>query len=192
MTEGAAAAVASDPATADPHRRGRGVAGGFRPLQPGTGRVRGVGRRRRQARARAVPHRQPALVILDLMLPELSGLGRVPRDPRGVRRPDHRRDREGLRSRQGDRTRTRRRRLRDEALLGSRARLEGAGASAPSRHALREPEAPDEVLRGGPVEMDLARHEVKVHGDDGVPAEGVRAARSFPAPTRTVSSPGCS
>ena len=73
----------------------------------------------------------PELVILDLMLPELSGPGRRADDPAGVDGADHHRHREGLGGRQGHRARARCRRLRDEAVLGPRARLAGARAPAP-------------------------------------------------------------
>ena len=63
---------------------------------------------------------------------------RLPADPADLERADHHGDRQGLGGRQGLRARARRRRLRDEAVLGPRARLSGARAPAPGRHACAE------------------------------------------------------
>nr|WP_284289391.1 response regulator [Angustibacter aerolatus] len=76
------------------------------------------------------------LVLLDLMLPGLSGteVCRQPAQPQ-QRAGDHA-DRQGQRDRQGGRARARRRRLRDQALLEPRACWRGSRpccAAAPSR-----------------------------------------------------------
>ena len=57
----------------------------------------------------------------------------LPRGPRAQPRPDHPADRQGRRGRQGGRPRGRRRRLRHEAVLGSRAARPRAGAAAAPR-----------------------------------------------------------
>ena len=57
----------------------------------------------------------PDLVILDLMLPEISGLDVCRLDPAELDGADHHGDREGLRGRQGRGPGARRRRLRHEA-----------------------------------------------------------------------------
>ena len=106
---------------------------------------------------------RPGLVILDLMLPEISGLD-VCRQIRQmsnvpivmVTAKDSEADKVAG---PGDR----RRRLRDQAVLDPGADLPGAGPSPPRRHARGR--AVGGRLAGGPVELDVARHEVQVRGE---------------------------
>jgi two-component system, OmpR family, response regulator RegX3 len=108
----------------------------------------------------------PALVILDLMLPELSGLD-VCRAIRAesdvpiivVTAKDSEADKvTGLELGADDYV-TKPFSVR-ELVSRVRAHLRRAGMRSDA------PLTPDEVLRGGPVEMDLARHQVKVRGDE--------------------------
>ena len=64
---------------------------------------------------------RPDLVLLDVMLPELSGRRGLPDHPRRIERSDRHADGQGLRARQGRRARARRRRLRHEAVQPPRA-----------------------------------------------------------------------
>ena len=79
----------------------------------------------------------PSLVILDLMLPEMSGLDVCRAIRQRSERAHHHGDREGLGGGQGRRARARRGRLRHEAVLGPRAGLTRAGAPPPGRDACR-------------------------------------------------------
>jgi two-component system response regulator RegX3 len=107
---------------------------------------------------------QPTLVILDLMLPELSGLD-VCRAIRAesdvpiimVTAKDSEADKvTGLELGADDYV-TKPFSVR-ELISRVRAHLRRAGMRPD------EPETEDEVLRGGPVEMDVARHEVSIRG----------------------------
>ncbi len=105
----------------------------------------------------------PALVILDLMLPEVSGLDlcRTIRSESDVpiimvTAKDSEADKVAG-SGAG------RRRLRDEAVLGTGAAVPRARAAA--SHARRATSMAEDVLVGGPVAMDVVRHEVLVEGE---------------------------
>ena len=123
---------------------------------------------------------QPALVILDLMLPEMSGLDvcRLIRQESDVpiimvTAKDAEADKvTGLELGADDYV-TKPFSVR-ELVSRVRAHLRRAamGTALP----------PDEILKGGPVEMDVARHQVLVSDElVAVPAEGVRAAGELPA-----------
>ena len=77
------------------------------------------------------------IVLLDLMLPGLSGT-EVCRDAaQPQQRADHHAHRQGRRDRQGRRPGARRRRLRDQAVLGPRAGRPHPGGAAPPRRRRR-------------------------------------------------------
>jgi two-component system, OmpR family, response regulator RegX3 len=106
----------------------------------------------------------PSLVILDLMLPELSGLD-VCKSIREVSdvpiimvtAKDSEADKVAGLELGADDYVTKPFSMR-ELISRVRANLRRARTSAPT-------ESTDEVLRGGPVEMDVAKHETTVRGD---------------------------
>lgn len=106
---------------------------------------------------------RPALVILDLMLPGMSGLD-VCREIRArsavpiviLTAKDAEADKVAGLELGADDYVTKPFSMR-ELLSRVRAHLRRAGMPAPA--------AAEEVLRGGPVEMDVARHEVRVRGE---------------------------
>ena len=108
----------------------------------------------------------PALVLLDVMLPKISGVD-VCRDIRARSRvPDHHGHRAQLRDRRGRRPRGRRRRLRHEAVPAARAdracaRRAAAGAGVATTTSPTGPRCSTSATCGSTP----ARHEVFVRGD---------------------------
>ena len=90
----------------------------------------------------------PDLIILDLMLPELSGHGGLPHHPARVTGPHPDAHRPRLGDRQGRRPRARRRRLRDQALQPARAA--GPRPSAAAADGDRRSPAPSQPATVGP------------------------------------------
>ena len=106
---------------------------------------------------------RPALVLLDVMLPKISGID-VCRELRArIARADHHGDRPQRRDRRGRRLGGRRRRLRDQAVPVAGA--DRAGARLLRRLPVSEQEAdPADVIEIGDVRLDAGRHEVFVRG----------------------------
>ena len=96
---------------------------GYRTLQAADGE---------QAKA-IVESDPPSLVVLDLMLPGTDGLARLPLDPLALRGAGDHADRARGGGRPDRRSRARRRRLRDEAVLAARARRPRALGAAAGR-----------------------------------------------------------
>ena len=121
---------------------------------------------------------KPALVLLDVMLPKMSGID-VCRELR-TRSPraDHHGDRAQRRDRRGRRARGRRRRLRHQAVPPARAHCAGARGAA-ARSDLRRRARPPRGARGRrrPPRRRAPRSAgARRHG--GAAAQGVRAARA--------------
>ncbi len=109
----------------------------------------------------------PDLIVLDVMLPDIDGF-EVCRRLRagGQRGTGHLPDRTGHLIGYRDRARDRRRRLRDQAILGRGAGREGARRAAASvevRAAARHGDH-DDVLRAGDLELDESRWIVRRGG----------------------------
>ena len=159
-----------------------------RPLLPRSGGLFGPGGGTTAVEPSNGSTRPRGAGVLDPMLPEVSGLdvGRlILQESDG---PDHHGDGQGFRGGQGHRARARCGRLRDEAVLGVRARLWrpcapsacGDGVSSGPRR------APQWVGRS---RWMSPRHEVPSAASRWVPTEGVRAPRGLPSCARTVCSP---
>lgn len=134
----------------------------------------------------------PALVILDLMLPELSGLDvcrliRVESDVPiiMVTAKDSEADKVAGLELGADDYVTKPFSMRE---LVSRVRANLRRVRPPLPAAV-EGET-DEVLTAGPVRMDVTRHEVSVRGEMVELPEGVRAPRGPPPPQRPSAHPG--
>ena len=120
----------------------------------------------------AIETHQPALVVLDLMLPELDGravIRAVRRDEEAGGDTDPRPLGAGHDDRPDRRARGRRRRLPAEALLAGRARRPRQGDPPPSRAARRPDAAASSRADRRPIHhndlvLDPARHEVTVDG----------------------------
>ncbi len=109
---------------------------------------------------------QPALILLDVMLPRVSGVDVCRQIRARSRVPDHHGDRPQRRDRRGRRARGRRRRLRHEAVPAPRAHRPGAGRAAPACPWAPSPTATAvDLIEIGDVRLDAARHEVSVRGD---------------------------
>jgi two-component system response regulator RegX3 len=105
------------------------------------------------------------IVLLDLMLPGMSGTDVCKALRVRLRRAGDHGDGPGQRDRQGGRPRAGRRRLRHEALLGPRADRPDPGRPAPRRRG-DDGDATPGVLTAGPVRMDVERHVVSVDGTE--------------------------
>ena len=151
-----------------PDRRRRAVGPRLGRLRARPGGLRRDARRRRrrrraEARGRATPSFD--LLILDIMMPGRSGLD-LCRDVRGrspvpiilLTAKDAEVDKVvGPRGR--------RRRLRDEAVLGARAARPGARPAAPPRARPQLATERGQTIEAGDVAIDLARHLVTVRGE---------------------------
>ena len=146
-----------------PDRRRRRAADHAAALQSRSRRLRGRRRRaRRRGRYPAASETAPDLVVLDWMLPGLSGIElcrRLRARPQTRNAADHHADRARRGERARARARHRRRRLHRQAVLGAGAAGAGARAAAP-----RQPRA----RRHG---ADHRRHRAR-------PREEARVARS--------------
>ena len=120
---------------------------------------------------------QPDLVLLDLMLPELSGRRGLPDPARGVTGPDHHAHRPRRRGGQGRRAGARRGRLRDQALQPARAHRPDPRDLPPRRAARRD--AGPAAARGRGPRPGGPRRAPRPARRPGGPhqAQGVRAAR---------------
>ena len=101
---------------------------------------------------------RPDLVLLDLMLPELSGIEvcRIIRAEIGRADPDA--DGQGLRARQGRRPGARCRRLRHQAVQPARADRPGPGPVPADRAAGDDGRGAPRLVDLGDVQVDLAGH----------------------------------
>ena len=151
-------------ASRDPDRRGRGAADAAPALQS---RGRGLRGRQRGARrrGRAAPARSsvPDLVLLDWMLPGLSGIElcrRIRAQARDRAPADHHADGARRGGRPRPRPRDRRRRLRRQAVLGARAARPGARPAAPRR----SPAHVAHLLAAGDIELDRETRRVRRGG----------------------------
>ncbi len=109
---------------------------------------------------------KPALVLLDVMLPRISGRRRVPRAAHPLAGADHHGDRAHRRDRRGGGPRGRRRRLRDQAVPAARAGGPGTRRVAAGPERGRDASvAADDVIEVGDVRLDAGRHEVSVRGE---------------------------
>ena len=150
-------------------------------------RLRDPGGAERQDRAREARAKNPTLIILDLGLPDIQG-HELLRTIRGAQRS--RADRGAVeprrRGRQGAGARSRRRRLRDQAVrhgraAGAHARGAAASAAGPGRAA---------GVPTGDLSVDLVRRIVKVGEQRGkAVAEGVRSAARAGAARRQGADP---
>ena len=128
------------------------------------------------------------LVLLDLMLPGMSGT-EVCRDPApAVARPDHHGHGEGRRGRQGAWASS------SAPTTTSPSRSPAASSSRGSGRCSAQPDEPEELLpatlEAGPVRIDVERHVVcgqRAHGL--AAAQGVRAARATAAQRRAGAHP---
>ena len=114
---------------------------------------------------------QPDLVLLDIMLPKLSGIDVCRAIRARLHGPDHHGHRKGDRDRHCRRSRGRRRRLRDQALPAARARgthARGPAALTGARDGLAQATGtePREAIEVGDVRVDTDRRKVLVRGDE--------------------------
>ena len=118
--------------------------------------------------------KQPDLIVLDLLLPELDGTDVCRLLRGGVARPDHHAHGPQHRRRQARGSGHRRGRLPDQAVQPARTGRARARGPAPG-HAGREPVSDD--VRFGDLTISFVRHEVMVEGQAGQPdADRVPAA----------------
>ena len=128
------------------------------------------------------------LVLLDLMLPGLSGTEVCRATPAALQRADHHADRPRLRDRQGRRAGARRRRLRHQAVLLARAGGADPGRAAPRRR--RAGGRGDRGARGraGP-DGRRAAHRDRRRRAGAAAAQGVRPAGAAAAQRRPGADP---
>ena len=124
---------------------------------------------------------RPDLVLLDVMLPKVSGIDVCRELRKKSTVPIIMVTAKGIRDRHGRRARGRRRRLRHQAVPGARAGGPDAGGAASDR-APRATTSTQDAMVVGDVTLDPERHEVRIRGEvTAAPAQGVRAA---PRPAR--------
>ena len=194
---GRAQPATSRPATVGPGQgpagRGRGVLhrrprGGPRPRRVRRDR----GPRRHRGRCASSTTIEPDLVLLDIMLPKLSGIDVCRTIRSQVLGADHHGHRQGDRDRHRRRARDGRRRLRRQALPPPRARRPDARRAAPitatSCRRRRRPDRSDEdgVVEIGGVRLDTDRHRVFVARQ----ARSTCAARSSSCCELLIENPG--